>query len=200
MWPFRHAGAPRYNRAFTKGAAIKPEQRIHWRPMQLQDLDAVVAIASDVHPLFPEERDVFANKLAVHPAGALLLEQAGHPVGYCFAHPWRGLQPPPLNTLLGAIPPAADTLYLHDLALLPAARGTGAGTAAIAILLAHAVALQLDRCCLVAVNGSIPYWSRLGFVVSDAPALRAKLASYGGDARLMVRTATSQPDIAPFRP
>ena len=180
--------------------SIQREQRMTWRPMQLQHLDAVVAIASRVHPLFPEERDVFANKLAAYPAGALMLEQAGRPVGYCLAHPWRGLQPPPLNTLLGAIPHAADTLYLHDLALLPAARGTGAGTAAIAILLGHAVALQLQRCCLVAVNGSIPYWSRAGFTVSDAPGLRDKLASYGSDARLMVRTATPQPDIAPFRP
>jgi hypothetical protein len=82
--------------------------------MQLQDLDAVVAIAGQVHPLFPEERYVFANKLDLHPAGALVLEHAGRPAGYCFALPWHGVQPPALNTLLDAISPAADALYLHD--------------------------------------------------------------------------------------
>lgn len=155
--------------------------------MQQRDLDAVVDIASQVHPLFPEEPAAFANKLAVHPPGALLLERAGRPAGYCFALPSHGLQPPALNTLLGATPPNAEALYLHDLALLPAARGTGAGTAAVDMLLAHAARLNLARCFLVAVNGSIPYWSRLGFVVDGAPAWQAKLASYGDDARLMVR-------------
>jgi ribosomal protein S18 acetylase RimI-like enzyme len=158
-----------------------------WRPMQLQDLDAVVDIASAVHPLFPEDRDVFANKLALHPAWALVLESAGHPAGYCFALPWHGVQPPALNTMLDAISPAADALYMHDLALLPAARGTGAGAAAVDMLLAEARRLSLARCFLVAVNGSVPYWSRLGFAVCAAPELQARLASYGDDARLMVR-------------
>jgi GNAT superfamily N-acetyltransferase len=155
--------------------------------MQLQDLDAVVAIAGQVHPLFPEERYVFANKLDLHPAGALVLEHAGRPAGYCFALPWHGVQPPALNTLLDAISPGADALYLHDLALLPAARGTGAGAAAVDMLLAHARRLSLARCFLVAVNGSVPFWSRLGFAVCAAPAMQARLASYGADARLMVR-------------
>lgn len=158
-----------------------------WRHMQPEDLDAVIEIAARVHPQFPEEREVFLDKLRLHPGGALLLESGRGPVGYCFAHPWHGTQAPPLNTLLGAIPPAADALYLHDLALLPEARGSGAGTAVIEILLAEAASLDLALCCLVAVNGSIPYWSRHGFVVRESVALQAKLASYGDDARLMVR-------------
>ena len=162
-----------------------------WRPMQLQDLDAVVAIASQVHPLFAEERDVFANKLALYPAGALVLEYAGRPAGYCFALPWHGVQPPALNTSLDAISPAADALYLHDLALLPAARGTGAGAAAVDLLVATARRLSLARCFLVAVNGSAPYWSRLGFAVCAVPEREARLTSYGADARLMVRRFTS---------
>lgn len=156
--------------------------------MRPQDIDAVVSIAAQVHPHFPEERHVFADKLRLHAGGALLLESAQGPMGYCFAHPWHGTQPPPLNTLLGAIPPAADALYLHDLALLPEARGTGAGTAAVGILLAKALSLDLHRLSLVAVNGSIPYWSRHGFLVEDSAALRTKLSSYGSDARLMVRS------------
>jgi ribosomal protein S18 acetylase RimI-like enzyme len=164
-----------------------------WRPMQRQDLDAVVDIASQVHPLFPEERDTFLNKLALHPGGALLLEHAGHPAGYCFALPWHGLQPPALDTLIEDISPVADALYLHDLALLPAARGTGAGTAAVDLLLTRAAQLLLERCFLVAVNRSVPYWSRMGFTVIDTSELQAKLASYGNEARLMVRPALHRP-------
>jgi len=166
---------------------IALKNHMTWRRMQRQDLDAVVDIARQVHPLFPEERDTFSNKLALHPGGALLLERAGHAAGYCFALPWHGLQPPALNTLIGDISPVADGLYLHDLALLPAARGTGAGTAAVDLLLAEAAQLLLERCFLVAVNKSVPYWSRLGFAVSTSPELQRQLASYGDDARLMVR-------------
>ncbi|WP_036170502.1 GNAT family N-acetyltransferase [Massilia sp. 9096] len=158
-----------------------------WRPLQPTDLDAVVAIAAQVHPRFPEERAVFADKLRLHPAGALLLESGGGPAGYCFAHPWHGTQAPALDTVLGVLPRDADALYLHDLALLPPARSTGAGTAAVDILLAQAASLGLERVCLVAVNGSVSYWSRHGFVAQESAALAAGLASYGADARWMVR-------------
>jgi GNAT superfamily N-acetyltransferase len=171
---------------FAKGGAVL-KMAMTWRQMQPGDLDAVLAIASEVHPLFPEARAIFADKLHLHAGGALILERAGRAAGYCFAHPWQGTAPPPLDTLLGVIPATADALYLHDLALLPEAHGAGAGTAAIGILLAQAASLHLERICLVAVNGSVPYWTRHGFVVADAAGLPAKLASYGSDARFMVR-------------
>jgi ribosomal protein S18 acetylase RimI-like enzyme len=155
--------------------------------MQPQDLDAVVAIAAQVHPRFPEERAVFADKLRLHALGALLLDGGHGAAGYCFAHPWHGTRPPPLDTVLGSLPAQADALYLHDLALLPQARGTGAGSAAVAILLAQAMALALERVCLVAVNGSVPYWTRHGFAARESAPLQAKLASYGADARWMLR-------------
>lgn len=157
--------------------------------MRPDDLDAVVDIATRVHPQFPEERAAFADKLRLHADGALLLESAQGPAGYVFAHPWHADRPPRLNTLLGALPSTADALSLHDLALLPAARGTGAGTEIVGILLAQAARLALPVLSLVAVNGSIPYWSRHGFTVRDSPELKNKLASYGDDARLMVRAA-----------
>jgi predicted N-acetyltransferase YhbS len=162
---------------------------MQWRAMCREDLDAIMIIAARVHPQFPEEREIFVEKLRLHPDGALVLERGLAVAGYCFAHPWHSDQVAPLNTLLGALPASADALYLHDLALLPETQGAGAGAAAIAILLARAASLHLDRLCLVAVNGSLPYWSRHGFVATDAPELRAKLASYGADARFMVRAA-----------
>jgi ribosomal protein S18 acetylase RimI-like enzyme len=167
--------------------SVELNNEMTWRQMQPADLDAVIAIAAQVHPHFPEEREVFSNRLRLHADGALLLESRQGPAGYCVAHPWHCARPPSLNTVLGAIPPTADALYVHDLALLPEARGTGAGTAVIEILLAKAVLLGMDLCALVAVNGSIPYWARHGFTVRDTPELQTKLSTYGGDARLMVR-------------
>lgn len=167
------------------------DKNVNWRQMRPEDLDAVMGIATLVHPDFPEERRVFADKLRLHAGGALVLESAQRLVGYCFAHPWHSKQPPPLNRLLDTIPANADAFYLHDVALLPETRGMGAGTAVMDILLAKAVSLDLHRLCLIAVNGSIPYWSRHGFSVDDSPELQTKLSSYGNDARVMVRSCAS---------
>ena len=41
--------------------------------------------------------------------------------------------------------------------------------------------------CLVAVNGSVPFWERHGFVVTEEHDLYAKLLSYEEGARYMVR-------------
>ena len=40
---------------------------------------------------------------------------------------------------------------------------------------------------LVAVNDAVGFWSRHGFVEQPAEAMAAKLASYGADARYMLR-------------
>ena len=94
---------------------------------------------------------------------------------------------PALNMLLGAIPEAADTYYLHDLALLPAARGTGAAAMIVGDILRHARARGFAHASLVAVNGSLPFWYKHGFRVVDAPGLSGKLESYEAAARLMVK-------------
>ncbi len=42
-------------------------------------------------------------------------------------YPWRFGQPPKLNMRLHRLSDDADTFYIHDVAILPAARGGGAG-------------------------------------------------------------------------
>lgn len=152
-----------------------------WRLMRAEDLAAVQAIAEAVHHDFPEDISVFAERLRLAPAGCLMLDG----LGYLISHPWRLDAPPALNSPLGAIPPEADGWYLHDLALLPAARGTGAGRAAVARAIETAQAAGLARMALIAVGGSAPFWARQGFVETPLPA--AKLASYGEGARYMRR-------------
>jgi GNAT superfamily N-acetyltransferase len=155
--------------------------------MTMDDLAAVEAIAAEVHPAFPEDAEVFAERLALYPEGARMLEQDGVAAGYLFSHPWTYRVLPPLNALLGALPEMADTYYVHDLALVPAARGSGAASLVVHDLVEHARDRGFASMSLVAVNGSIPFWLRHGFTVSEAPELAYKLKSYEEAARLMVR-------------
>jgi len=157
-----------------------------WRPLLPSDLPALSAIAAAVHPGFPEEDAVFAERQLLYPGGAMLLEKDGAPAGYVLSHPWRFGQLPALNALLGKIPHDADTYYLHDLALLPAARGGGAAGKAVALLRDKARRAGFAHMSLVAVNGSQPFWTRHGFAVEERPELAEKLASYEAAARLMV--------------
>jgi GNAT superfamily N-acetyltransferase len=160
---------------------------MHWRGLTALDLPDVEAIAAKVHPDFPEDMAVFAERQRLYPEGTRLLELDGVPAGYILSHPWRFKALPELNALLGAIPDDADTYYLHDLALLPAARGTGAAAMIVGDILRHARAAGLASVSLVAVNGSLPFWYKHGFRALKAPELDDKLNSYEAAARLMVK-------------
>lgn len=142
--------------------------------MRDADLPLVVALAGALHPHHPESPAVFAERLALAPAGCWMLGEAG----YALAHPWTGLAPPPLDQLLGAVP--AGPWHLHDIALCPAARGAG-----------HAARLlaRWPRATLVAIAGTAGYWARQGFRERSC-ADPAALASYGPGARFMARGAT----------
>jgi GNAT superfamily N-acetyltransferase len=155
--------------------------------MTPSDLPRVGAIAAAVHAAYPEDAAVFAERLRLYPAGCRVLEADGPVRGYVLSHPWRSGAPPALNSLLGALPKSPDTYYLHDLALLPEARGFGAGSAVVAALAEQARTKRLSTLSLVAVHGSAAFWRRHGFAAVEDAALAEKLRSYGADARFMVR-------------
>ena len=165
---------------------------MRWEQMTSADIDAICAVAEVVHPAFPEDRAVLAERFALHPEGCLVLRAAdgavggGAVIGYTLTHPWAADTVPPLNTLLGRLP-AAELYYIHDLALMPAARGLRAGDASVRLLEAHARALGLSRMALVAVNNSGGFWQRQGFEQVQSPHWTQKLASYGDDAAYMVK-------------
>ncbi|WP_456717140.1 GNAT family N-acetyltransferase [Bradyrhizobium sp. USDA 4353] len=151
--------------------------------MAIGDLAAVDAIAARVHPDFPEDAAVFAERLRLDPDGCHVLVTAANCVGYLISHPWHLGEPPSLNSLIKRIPPEPSTYYIHDLALLPSARGSGAAARIVEQLSEQARRLQLPSLSLVAVNGSVPFWERQGFVVAQDQ----DATGYGDDARRMVR-------------
>lgn len=149
------------------------------------DLAAVTAIAAKVHPAYPEDDAVFAERLRLYPAGCFVLDNDAELSGYLISHPWRFGEVPALNSLLSTLPASATTYYIHDLALLPHARGTGAARAIVATLLRHAAVTNHQNISLVAVNNSGQFWRRQGFSEHDDPALNDKLASYDATARYL---------------
>jgi ribosomal protein S18 acetylase RimI-like enzyme len=158
----------------------------NWRPMTQADLPGVNAIAAVVHPSYPEDVAIFQERLALYPEGCHVLAATGGTLaGYIVSHPWRDREPPPLNSLLGALPAQPSTYYIHDIALLPEARGAGAAKTITAILIDHARRAGFATVSLIAVNGSQPFWERAGFARIDDRRLAAKLTSYGGDACVM---------------
>ncbi|WP_417578773.1 GNAT family N-acetyltransferase [Pelagibacterium sp.] len=159
----------------------------HWRPLVSADIAAVSAIAAKIHHDFPEDDAVFADRQTIAEEFCFLLEIDGEPAGYLLAHPYRLGTIPALNTVLTRLPEPCDTLYIHDLALLPAARGSGAARQIVETLVKRA--RPFGALSLVAVNGSVPFWTRMGFAQSQDLHLSAKLASYEPDARYMIRAA-----------
>ncbi|MEQ7156056.1 GNAT family N-acetyltransferase [Brevundimonas aurifodinae] len=158
-----------------------------WRAMTPDDLDAVSAVAAVAFPNHFEDRACFANRLSLHPQGCRVLADETGLSGYIVAYPWRRGRIPPLNSLIDAVPDDADLTYLHDLALLPETRGAGHARIAIEALASEAAAAGWPALALVAVNDAEAFWTRHGFVTDPAPDLSAKLATYGPDARYMVR-------------
>lgn len=162
--------------------------------MAAGDLDAVLGIAAVVHPSYPERREVFAERLALFPAGCLVAVVEGAVVGYAVTHPAVVGRPPGLDTLLGALPAGADCLYLHDVALLPAVQGRRLGEAAFTRIHAVAVESGLPTLALIATPSARPYWLRHGFApVAYDGELEAKLATYGDGLTYMTRAAREAP-------
>lgn len=160
------------------------QDSLQWRPMTADDLDGVVAVARIAFPDHPEGRPCFAERLALAPDTCFVLARKGRVAGYLIAYPWPLKAIPPLNTLLGGLPERRDAWYLHDLALLPEARGGGHAGAGLRRL--------FDRIdapiALVSVNESAAFWQAQGFAAMNSQALGAKLSSYGPHARYMVRS------------
>ncbi|WP_244496035.1 GNAT family N-acetyltransferase [Ensifer sp. Root31] len=162
-------------------------QAFRWREASLPDLVSVSEIQLVVHEAFPEDDHVLADRLELSPEGCFMLEVGGVTQGYVLSHPWIRRAPPALNAVLGEIPETADTWYIHDLALLPETRGSGAGGNVVPLLADIARSDGYHSMSLVSVNGSRGFWERQGFSVRMDERLASKLASYGEDALYMER-------------
>lgn len=160
-----------------------------WRGMHERDLSAVVAIAEQVHPDYPESPEVFAERLRLFADGCrVAVDGDGGVHGYAITHPALLGQPPALNSLLHALPSQADCLYLHDIALTDAVRQYGLGGKLVELIKRHAMTIGIGHAALVAVNDSAAYWRRRGFsdYLKADTVLLNKIGSYDRAAQYLV--------------
>ena len=155
--------------------------------MREADLQRVDEIADSIHTLF-ERAEVFAEKFNLYGPGCLVLDVHGTVLGYGISHPWMLHSIPPLDAFLKCIPTGPECLYVHDVAILPEARGQFLTRALCAIYEELAKRSGITRMALVSVYGTAPLWAESGFAVVDDLSLNEKLVSYGPTARYMIKT------------
>ena len=187
------------------------------RALALQHLPGLLAVQRACYGAsLVESAEVFARRLASPANCSLVLEMDGEVCAYLAAYHSEHGKVTPLQGDFETVaaPGQADTLYLHDMAVLPrmAGRGcarrllstlctqavaqglpqlTGRGfaQALLAPLHAQAVAFGLQRAALVSVQGSQAYWEHQGYAVErlEQARQRVRLASYGASAVYMAR-------------
>ena len=155
------------------------------RPLALSDLSDLLAVQLACYGEgFVESGEVFARRLASPANCSLVLEQGGAVCAYLAAYrSVRGKVTPLHGDFEAAAEP--DTLYLHDMAVLPAHVGQGLAHALLQPLWGQARAEGLRHSALVSA-----YWQRQGYALHPLQnaTQQARLASYGDGAVYMMRT------------
>jgi len=159
------------------------------RALNLTDLPGLLAVQRACYGEgYVESAEVFARRLASPAHCSLVLEDGGRVCAYLAAYDSLLGKVTPLHGDFEAVP-QADTLYLHDMAVLPLLAGRGLARALLDPLWRQAQARGLRQSALVSVQGSQGFWERHGYAAQplhDA-AQRQRLAGYGADALYMVR-------------
>ncbi|GAA5179779.1 GNAT family N-acetyltransferase [Niveibacterium umoris] len=156
---------------------------LHIRLMTPGDLDPVFDLQCRAHtPDYHESRAALASRFERGRQSCFVAELGHRAVAYLLAHPWAG--PPPI--LHHALPKLVmpDHLFLHDLAVLPEARGAGAAAALISALEKHCRRAGFGEIRLVALVDAVSFWQRRGWKPLGGVTLDR---SYGVGARLKTR-------------
>jgi hypothetical protein len=162
------------------------DMQFQWKPLQVSDLDCLNKIADQIHATLPERPEVFEEKVRLFPAGCRKLVSATHLVGYGISHPWLLYSIPPLDAFLKALPESPQCLYIHDVVVLPVARGHNAAGQYVRYVKELAGDLNISSLALVSVYGTDVLWRRFGFHIVRTPDLDLRLASYGSSAKYMI--------------
>ena len=182
--------APAHATALPPFSALPAGARVH--ALAPQHLPGLLAVQRACYgDGLVESLDVFARRLASPANCSLVIEMDGEVGAYLAAYRSLRGKVTPLHGDFDpvAAPYTADTLYLHDMAVLPQLAGRGLARALLAPLLAQAGRHGLRHTALVSVQGSQVYWERQGYAVHalDQTTQRARLASYGTGAVYMAR-------------
>ncbi|EUC36352.1 hypothetical protein COCCADRAFT_34201 [Bipolaris zeicola 26-R-13] len=164
--------------------------KLQWRTLTPALLPHLSHIAATIHPGLAERDAVFLERITLFPTGCLGLfdEESNTLYGYLISHPIRHQEPPELDSLLGEIAEDADQYYIHDLAILAEARGSGLAQRGVEKVLGTA-AQAYKTSCLASVYGTTAFWGKFGFEKPEVVSARLgeKLLGYGDEAVYLER-------------
>ena len=160
--------------------------KITWGSLLDSDIGEVDRIAREIHSTLPERPEGVAEKLRLFPQGCFKFMFEGRMMGYAFSHPWRLYSIPPLNDFLHTLPQKPDCIYIHDVAVLPTARGHNAAGLFVSEITEVAKGMHIKHLSCVSVYGTEVLWARFGFRTVSSDEISAKLASYGARAKYMI--------------
>jgi GNAT superfamily N-acetyltransferase len=128
------------------------------------DIAALHQLEADAYlPSLHESDEAFLRLIELYPEGAFGCFDDEGLCGYAFGVPLRGGSTLELRVPLPRIPEGADVFYVHDVAVAARCRGLGLGHRLATRLLDVARARGFARAELVSVQGSAPFWAKLGF-------------------------------------
>ena len=163
--------------------------KIEIRPLLVADLAQVTRIQEECYrDELIESADSFAAKISARPSFCFIAEQHGVAQAYVVALPWIFGKTLELDSASYVAPANADCIYIHDVAVCPAARSSGVAGLLLDTVLDAAGKSNFNQVCLVAVQGAMLYWQRHGFEIAVlGEEAQQKLIRYGDGARYMVK-------------
>lgn len=169
--------------------SISPPSPLVLRHLRASDLPALLDIQRACYgDGFIESAEVYARRLASPVNCSLVAERNGQVCAYLAAYRSVYGKVTPLHGDFACAHEAPDTLYLHDMAVLPSHAGQGLARALLERALGRGREWGLPRAALVSVQDSQAYWARQGFVARPLHETQGpRLATYGDGAVYMVR-------------
>jgi ribosomal protein S18 acetylase RimI-like enzyme len=161
---------------------------MEWQPITPGDLQTVQEIGDFVHPHIPESFEVLREKYTLFPQGCYKLIRNNKTVGYGISHAWLIQVIPAVDVYLGVLPEHPDCIHVHDIGILPQARGEGAASAYMNIIKDLALSMGIKKLSAVSVYGTEILWGRLGFEVTKTA---ASLDTYGDSGKYLVWSFSS---------
>lgn len=148
--------------------------------------DDIVSLQAKAYTdITPESLEVLQSKWLRSPETCFVCYRQNELVSYLLAHAWHCESAPKLDTCLPAMQMPSRYLFLHDLAVSPTCAGEGVGADMVQHLLKHSQRQAFEQIRLVSVQGSVPFWQKMGFSALSTSYVPCQ--SYGDDATLMAR-------------
>lgn len=166
------------------------------RKMTMEDIDATMRIQNECYSAdLIEPKPLVISRLQASPDHCYVCcDDTNEPCAYMFAYMSKKGKVTPLEGEF-VTPAGSNCIYLHDMAVSKSVSGRGIASKLARTLLSNSRAFGAVSAGLVSVQGSVPFWSKLGYVpidLSDKEQI-AHLDSYGVPAVYMFQALGSSP-------